>query len=234
MVIASTQIPSKPIRPLRVLVVDGNPDSGRAVVEYFKWKGHDARAPGTAREALKFAPQFSPELVLVDLDISDVPGPEIGEQIRNNQNASAAVITGLSVSESLYLRRRCAEVGFDYFLTHPVAANEYDYLLSAADNKSHITETFFNRKREHDAQFYGFVIAQLDFGHLILDYAQKHYDTDGVTMQRSLERADRIGDLATIWLGRATSLSYDQTTRVFAITGALRRRVAEMRDGRSF
>jgi len=229
MIIASTQSSSKPIRPLRVLVVDGDPDMGRAVVEYFKWKGHDARAPGSGREALKFAPQFAPELVLVDLEISDVPGTEIGEQIRNNRNDYVPLITGLSVSESPYLRRRSAEVGFDYYLTHPVAADEYDYLLSAANKKSHITETFFNRKREHELAFYGFVLAQLEFGDLILDYAKKHSDV--TTLQRSFARVDRIGDLATIWLGRAISLSSDQITRVFALTGALRRRLAEMRDG---
>jgi DNA-binding response OmpR family regulator len=226
MLTASTPISSRPAQSLRVLVVDDNLDTGRGVAEYFNWKGHSARSVGTGREALRHASNFRPELVLLDLGVSDVPGTEVGRQLRDNPTARAPVITGIAHSESFYLRQRCAEVGFDYFLMKPVSANEYDYLLSVADKKRHLTETFFDRKREHDAAFYAFVLGQLQFGELILDYASRQSDTAG--REPSFERVNRIADLATVWLGRANSLSSDQLTRVFMLTGELRRRLHEM------
>jgi hypothetical protein len=50
MIIASTQSPSKPARALRVLVVDDDVHKGSAIAEFLAWKGHDARAFGTATE----------------------------------------------------------------------------------------------------------------------------------------------------------------------------------------
>jgi DNA-binding response OmpR family regulator len=229
MVIASTSTTSKPTKSLRVLIVDDNLAMGRGVAEYFNWKGHNARVVDTGQDALRHAYAFRPELVLLDLAISDVPGTEVGRQLRDTPTPGRPVITGIATSASYSLRQRCAEVGFDYYLMKPVSSNEYEYLLSVADNKNHITETFFNRKREHDAAFYEFVLGQLQFGELILDFASKRSDKE--TIQRAFDRVNHIADLATIWLGRANSLSSDQLTRVFMLTGELRRRLIDRAKG---
>lgn len=221
-----TQALSKPAKSLRVLVVDEDTHAGGNVADFFNWRGHDTRAFETAHEAIQFAPQFSPELVLRDLDIPDIYGTEVSTQLRGTGgDAPVPLIAGLSASKSHYLRSRCAEVGFDCYVTKPVSINEYDYLLSAADRRSQRDETFNKLKRDHDVASYEFVVAQLTFGGLILDFSKNRSDTQGAL--RRLERVRRIIDLTNSWLERAARLSSEQVNRISTMTAALSRRLDE-------
>ena len=60
----------------RVLLIEDHAPLAEATAEFIRSKGLDVRIASTGREALETAAVFHPEIVLCDLSLPDMPGPE--------------------------------------------------------------------------------------------------------------------------------------------------------------
>src|SRR5690348_5127213 len=88
--LASRQMPArKPMEPAtleqtktRVLVVDDNADVANSLSRLLNLLGHDARPVYCGQAAIDTASEWVPHLVLVDLNLPDVPGYEVAKTIR--------------------------------------------------------------------------------------------------------------------------------------------------------
>jgi CheY-like chemotaxis protein len=60
--------PALPRRPLRVLVVDDDPDGAEACALWVGMLGHEVRIAGGCAEAVEVAASFAPDVVLLDGD----------------------------------------------------------------------------------------------------------------------------------------------------------------------
>lgn len=112
---------------LRLLVVDDEPDSARALARLLRFWGHDVRVAHDARSALDEARRHRPGLVLLDLGLPGVDGFEVARRLREEAgNPRLVALTGHSREPD---RLRAAELGFAAYLVKPVDPAELGRLL---------------------------------------------------------------------------------------------------------
>ncbi len=114
-----TQRP-RDVANLRVLVVDDDPDSANSLAALMRISGHDAKAAYSGGDALRMAREFSPDVILCDLELPDLNGCEVASQLRASPESSGILLiaaTGRGLEKD---RARCRNAGFDHHLTKPI------------------------------------------------------------------------------------------------------------------
>ncbi|MGW4117078.1 response regulator transcription factor [Nocardia sp. NPDC004711] len=70
-------------RPGKVLVVESNPPMAEIEVLVLANAGHEVISAPTAQSALTLARRWHPDLVLLELDLPDLPGAHLCRQLRD-------------------------------------------------------------------------------------------------------------------------------------------------------
>lgn len=112
-------------RPLRILVVDDNPDSADMLALSLNLMGHEARALHDPMQAVSVALEFRPQLAFLDLGMPVLSGYALATQLRSqdwpgNRRLRLIALTGWGEAED---RRRSEAAGFDDHLVKPVDLN---------------------------------------------------------------------------------------------------------------
>ncbi|HEV8479846.1 MAG TPA: PAS domain S-box protein [Candidatus Eisenbacteria bacterium] len=116
---------------LRVLVTDDVPDSADSMGMLLRLWGHEARVAYGGEEALEAAASERPDVVLLDIDLPDLPGLEVARRLRadpRTRDIRLVALTGFGQRED---RRRTREAGFDEHLVKPVDPKELKKLLES-------------------------------------------------------------------------------------------------------
>ena len=116
--------------PLRVLVVDDLPDEAHTLALLLRLWDHDARAACDGESALALAEQFRPEVVLLDVRMPRLHGPEVARRLRQLPGQAGALVVAVS---GFYQRGEEVpgyEGAFDAFLPKPVDVALLERLLA--------------------------------------------------------------------------------------------------------
>ncbi len=118
--------PAAPAR--RVLVVDDEPDSARALARLLRFWGHEVGVAHDVRSAIDEAQRGRPELVFLDLGLPDADGFEVARRLRELPGDGMRIIalSGHARDED---RRRTESAGFADYLLKPVDPSELARLL---------------------------------------------------------------------------------------------------------
>lgn len=103
--------------PVRVLVVDDQPDITETVGAVLEGIGHEPRVASDGRTALAIADEFRPDVVLLDLSLPDMSGLEVAYRMRAGAQGEDVVIAAITGSADLV---DPSPSGFDHVLTKPV------------------------------------------------------------------------------------------------------------------
>jgi PAS domain S-box-containing protein len=125
----------RPAPPMKILVVDDSRDAADICATLLELSGHRVQTAYSGRRALELAEEFRPQLFLLDIGLPDIDGYQLARSIRARpwgQTAQLVAITGWGQEED---RRRAAAVGFDHYLTKPVAAEALDRLLRSLSSE---------------------------------------------------------------------------------------------------
>ncbi|MFE3225602.1 response regulator transcription factor [Nocardia sp. NPDC059228] len=77
-------LPATPaVRPSKVLVVESNPAMAEIEALVLANAGHEVISAPNAQCALTLARRWNPDLVLLELDLPDLPGAHLCRQLRN-------------------------------------------------------------------------------------------------------------------------------------------------------
>ncbi|MEV6097080.1 response regulator [Nocardia sp. NPDC051981] len=77
-------LPPTPVaQPGKVLVVESNPAMAEIEVLVLANAGHEVMSAPDAQRALALARRWNPDLVLLELDLPDLPGANLCRQLRN-------------------------------------------------------------------------------------------------------------------------------------------------------
>lgn len=120
------------LEPLRVLVVDDQPDVVELLTMLLEQWGHRCRIAFSASEALLVAAEFDPEVVLLDLGLPDLSGYDVARDLRSRVHPDVviAAITGWGREGD---RVRAFAAGFDRHITKPATrAAILDVLATAS------------------------------------------------------------------------------------------------------
>jgi CheY-like chemotaxis protein len=115
----------------RVLIVDDNKDAALSLSMLLKLQGHEVFVAHDGYEALKVAPIYRPDLVLLDIGMPGIDGYEVARRMRQITELKGAVLAALTGWGQLEDRRRTADAGFDHHLVKPVEPSVLDDLLAS-------------------------------------------------------------------------------------------------------
>lgn len=112
---------------LRVLIVEDDADTSRALKLLLKMEGHEARVAPDGPEALDAAAAHAPEVVLLDLTLPTLGGLEVARLLREAPGGSALIL----VAVSGYGRETIPDPSpFDQHLTKPIDPDRLLKLLA--------------------------------------------------------------------------------------------------------
>lgn len=113
----------------RVLLVEDQSDVARATAMGLELLGAEVVVAATGDEALRQAPLTRPTLVLLDIDLPDISGHEVGRRLRTMPELAGTVLVALTSWDTLELRQRSTEVGLAEHLVKPLDLDALDRLL---------------------------------------------------------------------------------------------------------
>jgi CheY-like chemotaxis protein len=117
-------------RPLRILLVEDNPDAAESVTMLLELGGHEVRAANEAREALRIVDDFTPDIAFVDVGLPGIDGYELATRLRAHHSCYQGVLVALTGYGRDEDKRRASEAGFDHHLTKPVDFDAVDRVLA--------------------------------------------------------------------------------------------------------
>ena len=107
-------------RSLRILIVDDNVDAADSIAMLLSMEGHQTRTVNTARAALLAAPEFKPEVVLLDIGLPEMDGYEVARRLRAQNGSHLMRLVAVTGYGQPADRRRAQAAGFDEHMVKPV------------------------------------------------------------------------------------------------------------------
>ena len=105
---------------VRVLVVDDNEDSARAVARIISRQGYDVEVAYDGPAAVEAALAHQPAFVFLDIGLPGMNGYEVATRLRQEDSMKSALFVAVSGYGEEGDRRRSREAGFDQHLVKPV------------------------------------------------------------------------------------------------------------------
>jgi DNA-binding response OmpR family regulator len=114
----------------RVLLIEDHAPLAEATAEFMHAKGLDVRIASTGKEALEMAAAFHPQIVLCDIRLPDMPGPDVVQALRAISETRDAVIAIHSAMSERDLRSLCSDASVNLILSKPITEEKIDALIS--------------------------------------------------------------------------------------------------------
>jgi signal transduction histidine kinase/DNA-binding response OmpR family regulator len=116
---------------LKILIVDDDIAVGEAMAELLRLDHHDIRLAGDGPEALALAPDFAPDMALIDLGLPGMDGYETARRMRAAPEGQDIVLIASTGSGGETVRLRCEAAGFDHHLVKPTDLDALKRLIDA-------------------------------------------------------------------------------------------------------
>ncbi len=111
-------LPEGPLPPLRILLVEDNPDSRRVLARLLGHKGHRVTPASSVASALDAAADCGPfDMVISDLGLPDGSGLDVMRHVLSRGPVCGIALSGYGREDDV---RRAREAGFSSHLTKPV------------------------------------------------------------------------------------------------------------------
>jgi CheY-like chemotaxis protein len=118
--------------PLRIFLVENDPDTRRFFTMYLERLGHDVRAVGTLADALCELAQERYDMLIADIGLADGTGWDLMRLMREENVPCppyAIAMTGFGMGTD---RTRSMEEGFRHHLVKPIDSSKLVPLLEEA------------------------------------------------------------------------------------------------------
>jgi len=108
----------------KILVVDDEPNIVLSLEFLMSQAGYAVRTAENGDEALRVVAQDRPDLVLLDINLPDISGYEVCQQIRANAAWGAIKILMITAKGRAVEREKGLALGADDYITKPFSAQE--------------------------------------------------------------------------------------------------------------
>jgi CheY-like chemotaxis protein len=129
----------------RVLVVDDNRYTADSFARLLSLLGHEARPAYSGPEAVKCTADFSPDMVLLDIDMPGMDGYEAVRRLRQDPLHSHAIFVAVSGWARQEDQRRAYDAGFDLHVAKPISVERMKELTAMLRPTSSRTTTACSR-----------------------------------------------------------------------------------------
>lgn len=126
---AAAALPALPRLPLRIVLIEDNPDIRESLRDYLVPLGYEVHAACDGPSGLVAILDHRPDIALVDIGLPLMDGYAVARQVRETlgHDIRLVAMTGYGQAED---RQRAREAGFDDHLTKPVMLTVLDQLLA--------------------------------------------------------------------------------------------------------
>ena len=114
----------------RVMVVEDNRDAAKMLASVVEQWGQDVRVAHDAFEALKLAPGFKPDVVLLDIGLPQMHGYELARQLRDKVGGHRMLLVAITGWGQEADRQQSKAAGIDHHLLKPVDPDQLRGLLA--------------------------------------------------------------------------------------------------------
>jgi two-component system, sensor histidine kinase and response regulator len=118
-----------PPRPLRILLVEDDPDTLRVMKQLLRLSNHEIRTAQSVDEAVKCADAWEFDLLLSDIGLADGTGWDLLTKLRARRPVKAIAVSGFASEEDV---QRSKAAGFTEHLTKPIKPEALDTVIQAA------------------------------------------------------------------------------------------------------
>jgi len=120
---------------LKILVADDNRDAADTCATLLQLSGHLVQTAYSGLRALELADSSRPDVLLLDIGMTDMDGYTLAERIRAAEWSTDAVLVAVSGWGREEDRRRAFAAGFDHHLTKPLTGPALDALLQSVSHE---------------------------------------------------------------------------------------------------
>lgn len=117
--------------PRRVLIVDDNSDASETLEMLLQLWGYEVRSVHSGLEALEVAPEYRPEVVLLDIGLPGMSGYDVAQRLREVPGFSDVVLVAVTGYGQDNDRSRSRDAGFDHHLVKPVEPDKLQALIAS-------------------------------------------------------------------------------------------------------
>lgn len=132
------------VEQAKILIVDDRLDNLRLLSQILVKQGYEVRKAIDGSTALMGVQTFSPDLILLDINMPGLSGYEVCQKLKSNRNTRQIPIIFLSASDEVMNKVKAFEVGGVDYITKPFEVSEV-----SARVKTQIKIQRFNQMREN-------------------------------------------------------------------------------------
>ncbi|MFT4505301.1 ATP-binding protein [Caballeronia sp. 15711] len=127
--------------PQRILLVDDNEDSVRALEALLVMDSHECRIALDGKAALSSDIAFSPTVAVIDIGLPDMSGFDVAVSLRERFSSDPLTLIALSGYATAEFHKQAIEAGFDYYFAKPMPIDKlFDLLESLPESKRGASE----------------------------------------------------------------------------------------------
>jgi signal transduction histidine kinase/ActR/RegA family two-component response regulator len=119
------------VGPLRIMVVEDNPDTAESFGLLLRLSGHDVRVMPRAVDALRLLDEFVADVAFLDIGLPGMDGFELARRLRTDPRVQSMVLVALTGYGRDEDRDEARRAGFDHHMTKPVDIDQLLALLNA-------------------------------------------------------------------------------------------------------
>lgn len=108
-------------RSPRILLVDDEVSLQRAIVPLLRSRGYDVDVAGTGTEAIRSWSSRRPDLIVLDLGLPDIEGPDVCRQVRAESDVPIVILSARSAEAD---KVAALDLGADDYITKPFGPEE--------------------------------------------------------------------------------------------------------------
>jgi DNA-binding response OmpR family regulator len=112
-------MPASSERPLRVLMIDDNPDHRELYALYLTTRGVEVHHASDGHTGLSEASRVRPDVVVLDLSMPGLDGVATCRLLRREPLTAKVRVIALTAHSGVEFLAQASEVGFDLYLTKP-------------------------------------------------------------------------------------------------------------------
>jgi CheY-like chemotaxis protein len=104
----------------RILVIDDNPANLKLTRVLLSSEGYLVRTAADAQEAFQVLKEFTPQLILIDIQLPGIDGLELARQLRCDPATQDISMVGLTAYAMKGDEERILAAGFDGYISKPI------------------------------------------------------------------------------------------------------------------
>jgi CheY-like chemotaxis protein len=106
---------------LKILLIEDHPGLSEISCSLLRdVHGHEVHHAATGRAALEQAAHLTPDVILLDLNLPDIHGYQLAEQLRRLQHLDGSVLVALTGFGNVVDPEQAAAVGIDAYFRKPM------------------------------------------------------------------------------------------------------------------